>query len=329
MNQIIVRSVESQLLERRDALRTALSQTNQPADLQRLLVQVDQALTRLDSEEFDRCAFCGGRMEAEEMLENPMRRYCLCDLTVAERAALQRDLDLAWQVQASLLPTQNLSFANWQTHFRYIPAGPVSGDYCDLLSHEADGGWLYFLVGDVSGKGVAAAYWMAHLSALVRSTLDRPVTVADLVATVNRHLTGRQSNSHFVTLAAGRAHRSGRVEISSAGHCRPLVIRGDGHQFLDSTGIPVGIADAAEFQTTELHLSSGESLLLYSDGITETCNSAGDLYGEQMLDRVVTHHHAATPTAMAAACLGDLAHFRGPVPSADDITLLILKKNDE
>jgi sigma-B regulation protein RsbU (phosphoserine phosphatase) len=325
MNYFRVKSLEDQLLDRRETLQKALAQVDRGDDLARLLVQVDQALERLGTDAYGRCTVCDGYMTDEEMQENPLRQYCLCDLSEHGRAALEHDLDMAWEVQASLLPKQNLTHAGWLTHYRYRPAGPVSGDYCDAIAHSTSDDWLYFLVGDVSGKGVAAAYLMAHLSALVRRTLDQPVAVDTLVSTVNRHLNERSSATHFVTLVAGRAHRSGRVEISNAGHCRPLVLRGDSPQELDSTGLPLGISAQADYQVHCTELAPGDSIVLYTDGISESRNAGDQLYGTADLSRVAATHRHESPTRLADACLADLHRFRGDTPPADDLTLMVVR----
>lgn len=314
MNHVMVESLQTQLLARREVLQTTISEVDGADDLVRLLVEVDRALNRLGTDDFGRCQVCDGFMEDEEMVENPLRQYCLCDLNEHGHAALQHDLDLAWQVQASLLPPQNLSHAGWRTSYRYQPAGPVSGDYCDLITSRSVDDWLYFLVGDVSGKGVAASYLMAHLSALVRRTLDVPVPVDYLMETVNRHLTERSRSTHFVTLVAGRAHTSGLVEISNAGHCRPFVLREGGCQELDSNGIPVGIMDDADYSVCDSLLSPGDSIVLFSDGVSEAMNPNGELYGDQNLARIAVGNRHQSPAQLAAACLEDVKKFRGSAP---------------
>ena len=331
MNQMLIQSVKGELLDRRHILQATIAELGrgelrEAADLTRLLVEVDNALERLDTDAFARCRLCGDAMDDEEMLENPMRQFCLCDLSPPERAALQRDLDLAWSVQASLLPAPSLTFSGWQTHYRFLPAGPVSGDYCDLITHEAEGGWLYFLLGDVSGKGVAASYVMAHLSALVRRTLDSPVSVECLMETVNRHLSDRSVDSHFVTLVAGRAHVGGRIELANAGHCRPVVLSNGSARTLDSTGIPVGIAGEANFATIDLQMDEGDSLILYSDGVSESMNGEEALYGDQRLADVAAAHASEGAAQLVAACLADVKQFRQDAATVDDTTLMVLRR---
>jgi sigma-B regulation protein RsbU (phosphoserine phosphatase) len=257
-----------------------------------------------------------------------MKQYCLCRLTAEQRAALERDLDLAWRVQVSLLPNEILSHGGWDVHFRYQPAGPISGDYCDVVTNGMNDGWMYFLVGDVSGKGVAAAYMSAYLSALVRTTLESPVPVAEVVERLNSYLSERTPSSHFITLVCGRADAAGHVEICNAGHCPPMVVRGAGVLRVDSTGFPLGINHGDSYDTCSLDLNAGESLVLYTDGITEARDSSDTVYGANALQGVLGASRAAAPVNLADACLRDLESFRNGASRTDDVTLMVIRRGD-
>jgi len=326
MDQTLNQSLFAQLDTRRIALQRAIDELGAANDLVRLLADVDHAIERLGTEKFGKCIVCDGAMDDPEMLEQPTRRYCLCELNREQQAALQRDLDLAWEIQASLLPQQDLNFAGWQTHYRYLPAGPVSGDYCDLVAHESQGGWLYFLVGDVSGKGVAASYLMAHVSALVRRTLDEAVTVSRLVEIVNRHLSQRSPESHFVTLVAGRAHRSGRVEICNAGHCPPIVVRSNDSFTVKSNGLPVGIDGQSGYPTTVVQLGPWESILLYTDGVSEAMTGLEQMFGSGGIRKSAFTQRDMPPSRLVAHCLDDLRKFQSSESLHDDVTILALQR---
>lgn len=326
MNQALVESLNTQLLRRKRALTQAISEVGGAADLVRLLGDVDRALERLGGDDYGLCAVCGGAMDDEEMLENPSREYCLCKLTPVQQSALQRDLDLAWRVQSSLLPDQDLTFEGWQTHFRYRPAGPVSGDYCDVIPHPSQGGWLYFLIGDVSGKGVAASYLMAHISALVRRTLDEPISVSELMATVNRHLLERNKEYQFITLLCGRANREGRVEICNAGHCLPIIVAAAATRQLASNAMPLGIAAGTVYPTSTTELNHGDSLVLYSDGISEARDFDDRQYGAAAVAKIAHTGYRESPARMAAMVLSDVREFQKGQQPSDDVTLMVVRR---
>ena len=174
---------------------------------------------------------------------------------------------------------------------------------------------------DAFGKCV-----VAHLSAIVRRTLDEAVSVARLIATVNRHLNERSPESHFVTLVAGRANRSGRVEICNAGHCQPIVLRRSESFSLNSSGLPVGIIDSSDQQTSVLQLDVGDSLILHTDGISEAFDSAGNQYGAAALNQTAFANRDMSPAPLAAACLDHLLRFQSTAPQLDDLTLLVLQR---
>ena len=158
--------LHDQLEERKRRLQAAIAVAPPNAGLAGLLHEVDSALARMAKGSYGLCQECHEPVEQDRLLADPLVRYCLDHLTVPERAALQRDLDLASEVQRNLLPQAGLRTGGWETSYHYAPVGPVSGDYCDLIPSD---GQLFFVLGDVSGKGVAASMLMAQLHALFRS----------------------------------------------------------------------------------------------------------------------------------------------------------------
>jgi sigma-B regulation protein RsbU (phosphoserine phosphatase) len=219
----------SQLRNRRARLEKTIADLNEPPDLLLLLNDVDAALSRLDGGSYGECAVCHLEIAADDLLANPTASYCLCELSPERQRALERDLTLAWRVQAALLPASDLAVSGWQTHYRYIPNGPVSGDYCDLVATEGHpAAQFYFMIGDVSGKGVAASLLMAHLNASLRAFARTGLSPEQALAEANRLLARSTLASHYATLVCGRAGASGEVEIANAGHSSPLVVRSNG-----------------------------------------------------------------------------------------------------
>ncbi|HEU5321591.1 MAG TPA: TraR/DksA C4-type zinc finger protein, partial [Methylomirabilota bacterium] len=158
-----------ELLERRQRLqrfafgRLATAAPARAHDVKRLLAEVDAALERLDEGTFGVCEVCHEGVEPERLLNDPLTRICLDHLAPEELRALEHDLEMAGRIQAALLPERDLLFDGWQAHTRYVPLGPVSGDYYDLVRPRAGEGLLLF--GDVAGKGVSASLLMSHLNA--------------------------------------------------------------------------------------------------------------------------------------------------------------------
>lgn len=326
MDAAVAASIRTQLSDRRDRLERVVADVGRADDLVRLLRAVDEAIERLDGDRFGRCEVCHESVDDDLLLTHPLARYCLCGLSPRQQAALERDLDLARQVQIGLLPRQNLSLGGWEVHFRYLPAGPVSGDYLDVISRNQGSDDAYFLLGDVSGKGVAASLLMARLSALLRSLVESGPPVGELVARANRMFSESDVSSHFVTLVCARATPSGRIDFCNAGHCPPLVVRRGAVEMLDSDGLPVGVVAEGRYEVQSLATEPGDTIVLYSDGISEAMNDGREQFGLDRLSACVSENRGLRPAALAAACLRAVAAFCGGAAAHDDTSLMIIRR---
>jgi len=316
--------LRSELIQRRERLAHAFSASG-GADLARLLHEVDAALERFGTEDYGRCLLCGDPVEGDHLAADPLARYCLCELPAERLHRLDDDLRLAWQIQSGLLPRQDLATAGWATHFRYLPAGYVSGDYCDLIVCDTDGS-LFFMLGDVAGKGVAASVLMAHLHALLRSLVAGGGELTDLLGQANRLFARSTGSNRYATLVVGRALPNGEVELCNAGHLPPLLRRGTEVVPLEAGGLPVGLFENSTYGMHRLRLDRGDTLVLYSDGLTEARNRDQCELGVEALAAVVGATAAGSPGEVAAACLqAGLAH-RGGGEQEDDLTLLVISR---
>jgi sigma-B regulation protein RsbU (phosphoserine phosphatase) len=315
-----------QLLLRRNDLRRAVEDTGEVEDLARLLREVDRALARMDAGAFGQCEICREDVAEENLIANPLMRYCLCELDAAQQRALENDLGLASRIQAALLPAQDLRAGGWEAHYRYRPAGPVSGDYCDLVASGDNAGDLFFVVGDVSGKGVAASLVMAHLNAVFRSLISLDLQVPDLLERANRLLLDSTIASHYATLVCGRARVSGEIEISNAGHLPALVVRRGQVDRIESAGLPVGMFAGQSYEVKLVHLDPGDTLFLCTDGVTEARGGDEQDYGVERIAALLSEFHAYNPRDLADSCLSDLDAFRSSAPQQDDVTVMVLRR---
>ena len=322
-----------QLLDRRQKLETAAATLRGATDVTRLLQEVDAALRRMDTGTFGLCETCGDAVETDRLLADPLTRFCLDHLTITEQRALEEDLELASRIQRGLLPSGEArpggpdGLNGWEMAYHYQALGPVSGDYCDLI--QGDGGQTYFLVGDVAGHGVAAAMLMSHLSATLRTLISVGLPLSQLMERASRVFCESTLPNHYATLVCGRASASGEIEVCNAGHPPPLVVRGGGRGEtlrLDATGLPIGMFCSESFTSQTVRLEHGETLLLYTDGLLETRNSSGVEYGIERLAALSVAAATLDSKSTVAACLGDLASFRGAVPSTDDLTIMAVRR---
>jgi sigma-B regulation protein RsbU (phosphoserine phosphatase) len=323
-------TIRPQLIERRARLQAASGSVSDDY-LNGLLAEVDAALQKIEVGRYGLCETCSDPIEEDRLELNPLCRFCLDHLDERERAHHQKDLDLATQIQFQLLPPRNLSLERWETQYRYEPVGAVGGDYCEvsLVGDPSSGTQsLFFAVGDVAGKGVAASLLMMHLSAIFRSLLSMDLSLAEVVSRANRLFCESTGPAHYATLVCGRTTPNG-IEICNAGHCPPILLLHHGTERVDSNGLPLGLFSGAQYTVTQYAPSDGESLVLYSDGITETENPSGDDYREERLIRSLRERFEHGAHAMCDAVLRDLGHFRGKNPASDDVTLLVVRRRGE
>jgi sigma-B regulation protein RsbU (phosphoserine phosphatase) len=323
--------IREQLEKRRNELRTVISSSSRavPADaFVELLSEVDSALERMDDGTYGICEACHESVEKDRLLADPLVKLCLDHLTSEEQRALERDLELAAQVQRGLLPRTDVGFKDWRVHYKYNPAGLVSGDYCDLILPTNDDGELVFLLGDVAGKGVAASLLMTHLHAMFRSLASVTLCLDKLLEMANSVFCQSTIAGQYATLVCGRAGRHGEIEIGSAGHLAGLLVSKDGVKQVCSTGVPLGMFGTSRYTIDRLQMEPGDSLLLYTDGISEASNTLGTEYGISRLSNVAAERHGWLPQALAAACMKDVQSFSAGRKQADDQTLMVVHRAD-
>jgi len=314
-----------QLLQRRARLQ-AVTKSISAADLDLLISEIDAALNRIDNGTYGLCETCHDTIEADRLERDQLVRFCLDHLSESELRAHQQDLDLASQIQSKLLPPKGIVLEDWDTHYRYVPVGAVGGDYCELIALEG-GKSLFFAVGDVAGKGVAASLLMTHLSAIFRSLLSLDLPLADVVSRANRLFCESTAAAQYATLVCGRTTANG-VELCNAGHCVPLLLRKDTTERFDATGLPLGLFCGSQYTVGHSSFDLGDSLVLYSDGITEAQDPETNEYEERRLIRALRDHSHLDTVAMADGVLRDVVRFRGTSPPHDDMTLLIVRRRE-
>ena len=325
MEQYLQANLRAQLIDRRERLSTAVDHFADTKHLVDLLRQVDSALERMDGGVYGLCDGCQEPIEADRLLADPLLCYCLDHLNAHQRTALQQDLDLAARIQSGLLPQREFHSRHWEACYHYEPAGAVSGDYCELLNPADGDGRLFFSVGDVSGKSVAASLLMAHLHAMLRSLLSAELSLREIVERANRIFCTSAIPSKFATLVCGRAADSGEVEICNAGHCPPVVFP-DGGPGIEATGLPLGLFAGAEYSVRKLTLAPNQGLLLYTDGLTEARNPLDEEFGVERLSTFLRHQSHLPGPELIRSCRQQLSEFVGSAPRTDDITIMLLRR---
>jgi len=325
--------LREQLEKRREELKTTISVL--PAEeasaaatpLVDLLHEVDNAVQRMDDGTYGICAGCQGTVEKERLIADPLVRLCLDCLSDEEQRALERDLELASHIQRGLLPQTDLRFRDWRIHYHYKPAGIVSGDYCDLIQPSAADGKLIFLLGDVSGKGIAASLLMTHLHAMFRSLAGVGLNLEKLLEIANRLFCESTTASQYATLICGSIGRNGEVEIASAGHSPALLVSRAGVKKIAATGLPLGLFTSSSYTVSRTRLDLDDTLLLFTDGISEARCATGGEFGIDALCLAAARRHGWAPEELVAACLRDVDKHSEGTRQADDQTLMAIQRS--
>ena len=219
------------------------------------------------------------------------------------------------------MPPQDLKVGGWETNYHYAPLGPVSGDYCDLYPSKEQ---LYFMLGDVSGKGVAASMRMTQLHALFRSLIGMGLPLAEIVERINGFLCESGLSGQYATLVCGLAQSGGEVELFNAGHLPVIAVQKGKIQLLESTGFPVGMFRDATFAPVRVQLCDDGMLFLYTDGLSEADGGKGE-YGVERIVNLLAQQTSCRAAGVVSACLADLRAFVGDQPGMDDVTLLAMR----
>jgi len=313
-----------QLIDRRQKLVTASSVFHRPVELTRLLAEVDSALKRMDDGIYGLCEVCHDPVETERILANPVERFCIDHLSPNEQRALEDDLHLAAQIQSTLLPPPSRVIDGWEVAYHYQPAGAVSGDYCDLINGEDQS--LYFVLGDVSGKGVAASMLMAHLHAMFRTLTSINMPLEQMVERASRVFCESTLPTQYATLVCGKACAGGEVEICNAGHLPPLLVQQGKVTSVAATGLPVGMFSSESFSVSKFQMQKGDSILLYTDGCSERSNHDGHEYGVDRLCDMLRAEPDLSPRPLLESGLRQLETFAQGNAPVDDVTLMAIQR---
>jgi len=318
--------LRDQLLSRRQKLVVAAHAPGLARGFAELLSEVDAALARMDAGTYGLCDECHETIEKDRLLADPLVRLCLDHLSEDQRRALEQDLELAGQLQRGLLPEANLRFGGWTASYHYQPLGLVSGDYCDLLARANGSMDLFFALGDVSGKGVAASMLMSQLHAIFRTLTATCLSSQTLVERASHIFCETTMSTFFATIICGRADSSGEIELCNAGHCPALVSRRANVTRLEATGVPIGMFRNGRYSTQKVRLAAGETLFLYTDGVSEARSCADEEFGEGRVVEFVTKRSDLRPEALIRACLDELNAFRSGRPLLDDLTIMAIQR---
>lgn len=241
-----------------------------------------------------------------------------------ETRRMDRELEQARQIQMRLVPVEPIVVGPWQAEGRVVPARVVGGDafdYCPLGE-----GRLGIAIADVSGKGVPAALLMANVQASLRAFCDGRRPIREAIRFVNESVIRSASGGKFITLFYGEIDpAAGRLSYANAGHNYPMLRRRDGSvEELREGGVPLGILENAEYPEGVVEFRPGDSLMMYSDGLSEALDTGGAEFGEDRLRALWGQHGARPPREVIDLLLEHISSFRGRASQSDDMTVVVV-----
>ena len=240
---------------------------------------------------------------------------------------VKEELALAHKIQVNLLPKQAPAIAGYDIAGKSLPAETVGGDYFDFMPMQEH--YLGFCVGDVSGKGLPAALLMANVQATLRGQAFCSRSVAACLEQSNKLLYQSAPKGAFVTLFCGLLDTARhQISYANAGHNRPLLLNAGGTLTTLSTGgLVLGAAPTHAYTEDERALHPGDTLLLYSDGITEAMNEAREQFGEERLAATFERYRRKPAAVMVERIIRAVECHAGEAPQSDDMTVLVIKRS--
>jgi sigma-B regulation protein RsbU (phosphoserine phosphatase) len=248
-----------------------------------------------------------------------------------EKGRLERELQVARDVQASLLPRETPQFRGWEFVARWLPARQVAGDYYDFISGKD--GRLGVVVADVSDKGMPAALFMTLTRSIIRASMDQAVPPMEGMSRANRLICEDSIRGMFVTLFYTLLEPAkNQMTFVNAGHNPPLFFQtgkrpGQGVlSHLDRTGMALGVEASTPYEQKALSFNRGDFVVLYTDGITDALNPQGQDFGLENLESIVLAEREQPAEQMARHLENELQSFIGEAPLFDDSTFVIVRR---
>jgi len=241
------------------------------------------------------------------------------------KAKFEEELKTAYVIQSRLLPATLPILDGYEFAGTNKPCRTVSGDYYDVIVRPD--GRIYFVIADVSGKGITAALVMASLATAFTIFTRTDPTPAELVRELNLTLAPKTAPTKFATLFAGLLDpTTGRVDFTNAGHVPPLVVGRDGVQQLATTDMVIGLFASAQYRNQSVMLEPGDSLVLFTDGVTEAENEQEEQLGLDPVANMLTASHGLPASSILDRIDQQVQRFTKDAPAGDDVTMLALTR---
>ena len=245
-------------------------------------------------------------------------------VTTAAKERMESELAIAQDIQRSWLPGESLSTGRIELHAALVPARVVGGDFYHFIRLSEDK--LLFCLGDVSDKGMPAALFMSGLMIWIQAKADADRSPSRILSDINAEISRMDSTMFATIFLAVIDVRTGTIRYVDGGHCPPLIAGPDGVRKLPTVKkLPIGVFGDEEYEEMECALKPGESIVLYTDGITEAENRQGEWFTANRLIGTLETAGSGRPGDVARRVLEDVFAFAAGHPQSDDIAVMVLK----
>jgi sigma-B regulation protein RsbU (phosphoserine phosphatase) len=245
-----------------------------------------------------------------------------------EKGRMERELQMAHDIQARLLPHETPQIPGWEFAAHWQPAREVSGDYYDFIP--LHGGRLGIVVADVSDKGMPAALFMALTRSTVRASISHAHSPADGITHANQLICADAADGMFVTLFYAMLDpETSEITYINAGHNPPLLYRTEENRLVEltRTGMAMGVIAASAFEQRTVQLDPGDFVLLYTDGVTDATNAQEQEFGEERLHQIILQEQHTPVAKVITALEQTLYEFVGTSSPFDDITIVAIRRS--
>lgn len=241
-----------------------------------------------------------------------------------EKKSLEQELGMARQVQVALSPSAIKPLDHFEVAASSVPSRFVGGDFYDLIPVKDER--FVFALGDVSGKGVAAALLAAMAQGAMQVQFAGNLPLTEVITSLNKMLVQRSASNRFITLFCGVLDREGHFTYINAGHNLPILIRSTGEtEMLTTKSVLLGAFDFIEYKPRQTRLNPGDVVVIYTDGVTEAVNADNEMFSDERLEELVKQSVSLSAEQIKQRILDEVISFTSGLPQGDDITLIVLK----
>ncbi|NWF50868.1 MAG: PP2C family protein-serine/threonine phosphatase [Ignavibacteriaceae bacterium] len=249
---------------------------------------------------------------------------------IAEKLSARDEIEVARDIQNSLIPQEFPKLDSFEISGCSLSANEVGGDYYDFIQTNTNGK-TFFVIGDVSGKGMSAALYMIQIRALLINLVEDQLSPKELILSLRRQLDKILQNNSFFTLIAAILEKDKKIKLARAGHMPVIHYKMNEKvcDFIKPSGMAIGIDKSDKFssalQEVAVEINTGDILVFYTDGITESRNNFGEEFGDTRLQNIIKTFSDRTPKEIVDQILGNISTFTGNSASGDDKTIVIFK----